>query len=89
VLEALRFLDLLGSGPWRLSQQRAARILETVSYEQLTGGRAPGQPDSRSHYRMGTAGQWRTHFGKVHELAFEKRHPGLLRWLGYEQGDDW
>jgi hypothetical protein len=89
VLEALGFLGLLGSGPWRISRRRVARLVEGVAFPRLSGGRARGQADPASHYRAGVGGEWRTHFGPEHKRAFEERHPGLLQRLGYEADGGW
>jgi hypothetical protein len=76
-------------GPRRMAPERALGIAWEHDFEHLAGGRARGVEDPHSHFRSGTAGDWRRHFTPVHVAAFKERYPGLLAHLGYERDDGW
>lgn len=76
-------------GPRRIPAERLLGIAWEHDFEQLSGGRARGDEDPRSHFRKGTPGDWRRHFTPEHVAAFKARYPGLLAHLGYETDDTW
>ncbi|MGJ3242698.1 MAG: sulfotransferase domain-containing protein [Opitutales bacterium] len=68
----------------------ADRVLRETHHHRFarkSGGRKRGQEDSKSHYRSGKAGGWRTSFTPRLQAAFEERYPGLVTRLGYPDWD--
>jgi SAM-dependent methyltransferase len=59
------------------------------SFENLSGGRAPGSEDAVHHYRRGVPGDWRNHFTHQHMAYFKALYNPLLLKLGYEESNDW
>jgi hypothetical protein len=53
------------------------------SFEANSGGRRVGQPDPGSHYRVGTAGDWRNYFDHTVIDHFRKTTTDLVERLGY------
>jgi len=72
-----------------LPAERLLGIVHNHRFETKTAGRAAGNEDVKSHYRKGTAGDWRNHFNAEHVSEFKKRHNKLLIQLGYETNPDW
>lgn len=66
-----------------------ARAIRGCRFEKMSGGRQPGQEDSTSHFRKGTAGDWRNHFTAEHIAFFKRHYNALLLKLGYESDADW
>jgi hypothetical protein len=94
--KGLRTLEALAGGalrvpvgPSRLPVERLLGIVWEHDFAHLSGGRAPGEEDPRSHYRKGVAGDWRNHFTAEHVARFTARYPRLLADLGYERDEDW
>jgi hypothetical protein len=82
-------LTHLGLAPRPASAQTLQAIIDKYSFEKLSGGRAPGQEDTSSHYRRGVPGDWRNHFTREHIAYFKSLYNPLLLRLGYEQREDW
>jgi hypothetical protein len=55
-----------------------------ASFERLSGGRAPGQTDAKSHFRKGVAGDWREGLDPAALHAFEAAAGPTMAELGYE-----
>lgn len=53
------------------------------SFSALSGGRQPGDEDSRHHYRRGVPGDWRSSFTDEHIAAFRLWFGDLAEKLGY------
>jgi hypothetical protein len=53
------------------------------AFEQLSGGRSPGQENRNSLFRKGVAGEWRSHFSKKTNRTFLDKSGGLLTKFGY------
>jgi hypothetical protein len=53
------------------------------AFEQMTGGRRPGETDESSFLRHGLPGDWRRHFSAEASRRFEAIGGGLLAELGY------
>jgi hypothetical protein len=86
VAEVKRLLEFLGAD----SDEKVAReCVEAASFEQLSGGRAPGEEDSSSFYRKGIAGDWKNHFTEEDKRIFKDEAGELLIRLGYEKDLDW
>lgn len=82
-------LEHMGLMPSMLKPEALDAILAKHSFEQLSGGRSPGQEDASSHYRRGVPGDWRNHFTREHRAYFKSLYNPLLRKLGYEEREDW
>ncbi|MCA8973807.1 MAG: sulfotransferase domain-containing protein [Planctomycetes bacterium] len=72
-----------------IASQRLTQIVHAHRFAAKTAGREPGQEDTGSHYRKGTPGDWRNHFGPAHVAHFKARWGRLLIDLGYERDCDW
>jgi hypothetical protein len=57
--------------------------VERASFTALSGGRAPGDEDTTSHFRKGIVGDWRNRFDQETLTRFEAVAGTLLRDLGY------
>lgn len=62
----------------------AGACLNAASFENLSGGRVPGQEDRSSFFRRGVAGDWRSWLSPSQVEAFESRAREFLLKLGYE-----
>lgn len=85
----VRVLTHLGFMPSKVTRAELETILERHSFENMSGGRSPGQEDSASHYRLGIPGDWRNHLSADHIAYFKSLYNPLLRKLGYETREDW
>jgi hypothetical protein len=63
--------------------------LEENSFEKLSGGRKKGQENRDSHYRKGTAGDWKNHFNERHITYFKSALNDILVKYGYEKDSNW
>lgn len=72
-----------------VSQMTLSRAVESCRFEKLSGGRHAGELDVNSHYRNGTAGDWRRHFTPRVTAAVKAKFGELLIATGYERGLDW
>ena len=78
-------VDWLG---WSVPESTLGSVVERLSFE-ARSGRKPGSQDIFSHYRNGTAGDWRNHFSRHVGEAFERSLPGVLAAAGYEEDGEW
>ena len=78
------FLDLFDYCGIPISQAHVEKILEQLSFKQLSG-RKQGEEDVGSHYRKGVAGDWKNYFTPEVSARFSEATGGLLNTLGYEQ----
>jgi hypothetical protein len=72
-----------------LDDERLASIVAANDFRVYTGGRVPGEEDVRDHYRKGTPGDWKLHFGPGHVEYFKEHYNDLLLKLGYEHSPNW
>jgi hypothetical protein len=72
----------------RIPAERLLGIAHLHDFHKLAG-RPRGTEDVSSHFRKGTAGDWREHFTEKVKDAFKARYPLLLARAGYEAGSDW
>ena len=79
--EFARVLRFLGAGS---DPATVAACVEAASFDRLSGGRAPGQEDRSSHFRLGVAGAWRKQFDAPALRAFDAVAGDVLRRVGYE-----
>lgn len=84
-------LDQMFRTLWKLEIEPATlrRAVEACAFERLSGGRQPGQEDRKSHYRRGTAGNWREYFTPRIAKRFAQLHGELLIAAGYERDESW
>ncbi len=68
-------------------EQSVAACLEWGSFQRLSGGRAPGEEDTQSHFRKGIVGDWHNHFSAEAIERFEHHAGPALDALGYPRGD--
>lgn len=78
--ETARMLTFLGADAGRAE---IAGCVEAAAFERVSGGRQSGEENRTSHFRKGTVGDWRNHFGTDAETAFAKKAGAMLRELGY------
>jgi hypothetical protein len=72
-----------------IAKRTLRRAIELETFENLSGGRAPGQEDVSAHYRKGVAGDWRNYFNKELTQMFKECYGDLLIAAGYERDNDW
>jgi len=96
VLQGVRALEASSRGrlsfplaPERLSAERLLGIVWENDFTRKAKGRQPGQEDRQSHYRKGTAGDWRNHFQAEHIEYFKSHYNDVLLKLGYERDANW
>jgi hypothetical protein len=57
------------------------KITEETSFENMSGGRKPGEEDTKSFFRKGIIGDWRNHFGdREKEIIRQIGGEELIRW---------
>jgi hypothetical protein len=59
------------------------RVLNRLSFENLSGGRKPGDEDTSHKYRSGKPGDWRKYFDDELEERFCRSGEDLLAGFGY------
>jgi hypothetical protein len=96
LLKGLRVLERMAGHrirvPIGVSRIPAERVLGVVwehEFRTKADGREPGQEDPTSHYRKGSAGDWRNHFTQEHATYFRAAYGDLLVQLGYERDHAW
>jgi hypothetical protein len=70
-----------------VTRERLREILVKNRFENLTGGRKPGEEDLMAHERKGIAGDWRNHFTRNITCEFNKRYGDLVVAGGYALED--
>ncbi len=73
----------------RIPVERLLGIVHAHRFERKARGRARGEEDVHSHYRIGVPGSWAQHFTPAVRTAFKAEHGELLIRLGYEADHDW
>ncbi len=68
---------------------RIAEIVERNSFKRMTGGRTPGQENSKSFVRKGKAGDWKNQFDDETKAIFKASIGDFLIETGYENDDTW
>jgi hypothetical protein len=66
-----------------------SNLAERHSFAKYSGGRSPGEENSKSHYRKGTHGDWRQHLTPGLIETFKARYADLMILSGYEKDDKW
>jgi len=77
--------QLLGHLNVDLPAQLFNQLLARFSFERFSGGRKPGEEDTRSHYRKGIVGDWKNYFDDRVIAHFQAKTGDLLKVLGYEK----
>lgn len=78
--QAAKLLKFLGADA---SPEQVDACIKASSFEQLSGGRRPGEEDRSSFFRKGVAGDWRNWLNSSQVEAFERATGDLLDALGY------
>jgi len=68
----------------RLSRDRIEKIIEELSFKNITKDREVGEENVDSHYRKGIQGDWKKFLKEEHLSYFQSKHPDLLTKLSYE-----
>lgn len=76
--------QLLNAADIRIPRDALADILETYSFDKITGGREKGVEVKTEKYRKGIAGDWVNYFDDELMTAFRNRYGNLPEKLGYE-----
>jgi Sulfotransferase domain len=87
--ELCAFRSMIDHFGWDVSDALLREVVEPLTFERRSGGRARGEKDEYSHFRNAVPGDWRNYFERDLAERFEGASPGLLRVLGYESSDDW
>ena len=69
---------------WSIPGERILGAVYDNRFEKMSKGRKHGQADTKSHYRSGKSGEWRTRFSPKHVEAFRARYGDIVERLGYE-----
>ncbi len=72
-----------------LNKDYLRKLNESLSFKKLAKGRKKGQENTHSHYRKGSAGDWKDKFNQEHIAYFKEYYGALLIKLGYEKDLDW
>jgi hypothetical protein len=78
---AFSFIGLIDASSDR-QRDHLRELIDTYSFEKMSGGRRRGETDPRHHYRSGSPGEWRTRLPRRHQAWFQERYPALLRRFG-------
>ena len=78
--ELARVLSFLGADA---APRSIETCLEGARFDELSGGRTPGQEEVTSFFRKGVVGDWQNHFDDADCAAFEENAGALLTELGY------
>lgn len=84
--EFARLFSFLGAAS---DPKTVAACVQETSFERRSGGRAPGEEDSRSGVRKGVAGDWKGVFTERDKKVFKRVAGELLVELGYEEDPNW
>ncbi len=68
----------------KLSKSRIEKIIEELSFKNITKDREIGEENVNSHYRKGIQGDWKKFLKEEHLSYFRSKHPDLLSKLNYE-----
>lgn len=71
------------------SPETIATIVDTHSFQNLSGGRKHGQGSTQSFFRKGVAGDWENHFTPTLKEAYKHLIGDFLIEFGYEQDYSW
>lgn len=71
------------------SEERIREIVDRNSFQRMTGGRKPGEGDSKSFARKGKAGDWKNQFDATTKAVYKASIGGFLIETGYENDDTW
>jgi sulfotransferase family protein len=84
-------LRLVFSEGWGLEVPPGAteKLAGRHAFTNYSGGRKPGQEDTKSHYRKGVRGDWRQYFTPRVTERFKALYNDLLLAGGYEATPDW
>jgi hypothetical protein len=79
-------LDDILNGECELNvpSERLRDVIENNRFENLTGGRKPGQEEVTAHERKGVVGDWQNHFTPMVEETFNEQFGQLLVSAGYQ-----
>ena len=80
---------LIGHCEIPVTPERLREVVVANRFENLTGGRKPGEENLMAHERKGVLGDWRNHFTQRVKEAFKNRYGGLLVATGYERDLNW
>ena len=73
----------------RYPKEELKKVIKEHSFKSVSGGRKPGQENTKSHYRKGVAGDWKNHFDKDITNEFKKTYGDIVSFLGYEKNENW
>jgi hypothetical protein len=71
------------------SQERIRNIVESHSFQKLSGGRKRGEQHSGSFFRKGIAGDWKTYFTNEINDLYKARAGNVFVDFGYEENGSW
>ena len=71
------------------SQDTIRRIVDTHSFNKMSGGRNRGVPSENSFARKGVSGDWKNHFTPEVRKQYGKVIADFLIQNGDEQNTDW
>jgi hypothetical protein len=82
------FKNLFAHCDIRMPKNKLQQLLENYSFDKLSG-RKRGEEEKHSHYRKGTAGDWKNYFNPSLTAEFKNITGDLIMSLGYENSFDW
>jgi len=74
---------LIGHCEIPVTPERLREVVVDNRFENLTGGRQPGEENLVAHERKGISGDWRNHFTPLVTQKFNEQYGSLLIDAGY------
>lgn len=68
----------------QVSSERLREVVAANRFENLTGGRKPGEENLMAHERKGVAGDWKNYFTPLVAQKFSERYGEILAIAGYD-----
>lgn len=76
---------LIGHCEIPVTPERLREVVVANRFENLTGGRKPGEENLMAHERKGISGDWKNYFTPMVTYKFNERYGNLLVRAGYSQ----
>lgn len=82
-------MSALGKANVHVDEQAIKKVVGQLTFNGLSGGRAPGQEQKSSHFRKGVAGDYANYFSTTHKAICKLMIGDFLIEQGYEPNYLW